>query len=55
MTDEGVFVEYSNRIIRLTDGNPRKFLAVGTFKQRYGKGMKGGTAFLRNILGVVNY
>ena len=53
MTDEGVFVEYSDRIIRLTvDGNARKFLAIGTIKQRYGKG---GTAFERNILGVVNY
>ena len=54
MTDEGVFVEYKGKNkTRLTvAGNPRKFLKPSTISKNYGRG---GTSFLRDILGVVDY
>ena len=53
LTDEGIFVEYIEKKTRLTvAGNPRKFLAPSTIARKYGKG---GTSFVRNILGVVDY
>ena len=53
ITDDGVFVEYIEKKIRLTAaGNPRKFLKPSTISKNYGRG---GTSFVRNILGVVDY
>ena len=54
LTDEGVFVEYKGKNkTRLTAaGNPRKFLKPSTISKNYGRG---GTSFLRNVLGVVDY
>ena len=53
LTDEGIFVEYNGRKTRITAaGNPRKFLAPSTISKNYGIG---GTAFVRDTLGVVDY
>ena len=53
MTDDGVFVEYKGKKTRLTvAGNPRKFLKPITIASYYGRG---GTSFVRDILGVVDY
>ena len=54
LTDEGIFVEYKGKNkTRLTvAGNPRKFLKPSTISKNYGKG---GTSFVRDILGVVDY
>ena len=53
LTDEGIFVEYNGENTRLTAaGNPRKFLKPSTISKNYGRG---GTAFVRDILGVVDY
>ena len=53
MTDECIFVEYIEKKTRLTAaGNPRKFLKPSTISKNYGRG---GTSFVRNILGVVDY
>ena len=53
LTDEGIFVEYKGKKTRITAaGNPRKFLAPSTISKNYGLG---GTAFVRDTLGVVDY
>ena len=53
MTDDGVFVEYKGKKTQLTfTGNPRKFLKPITIVSYYGRG---GTSFVRDILGVVDY
>ena len=54
ITDKGIFVEYpKGRKTRLTaTGNPRKFLKPSTISKNYGTG---GTSFVRDILGVVDY
>ena len=53
LTDEGIFVEYNGEKTRLTAaGNPRKFLKPSTISKNYGRG---GTSFVRDILGVVDY
>ena len=53
LTDEGIFVEYIEKKTRLTAAeNPRKFLKPSTISKNYGRG---GTSFVRNILGVVDY
>ena len=54
ITDKGIFVEYpKGRKTRLTAiGNPRKFLKPSTISKNYGTG---GTSFVRDILGVVDY
>ena len=53
LTDKGIFVEYNGKKTQLTvAGNPRKFLATNTIARKYGKG---GTSFVRDILGVVDY
>ena len=53
MTDKGIFVEYVEKKTRLTvAGNPKKFLKPSTISKNYGRG---GTSFVRNVLGVVGY
>ena len=53
MTDDGVFVEYKGKKTQLTfTGNPKKFLKPITIASYYGRG---GTSFVRDILGVVDY
>ena len=53
ITDKGIFVEYDGNKTRITAaGNPRKFLAPSTISKNYGLG---GTAFVRDTLGVVDY
>ena len=53
LTDEGIFIEYKDKKTRLTAaGNPREFLKPSTISKNYGRG---GTSFLRDILGVVDY
>ena len=53
ITDDGVFVEYKGKKTKLTvAGNPRKFLKPNTIAGKYGSG---GTSFVRNTLGVVDY
>ena len=53
MTDDGVFVEYKGKKTQLTfTGNPRKFLKPNTIASYYGRG---GTSFVRDILGVADY
>ena len=54
LTDKGIFVEYpKGRKTQLTvAGNPRKFLKPSTISKKYGRG---GTSFVRDILGVVDY
>ena len=48
-----IFVEYGKNKTRLTvAGNPRKFLKPSTITKNYGTG---GTSFVRDILGVVDY
>ena len=53
LTDKGIFVEYNGKKTQLTvAGNPRKFLKPSTISKKYGRG---GTSFVRDILGVVDY
>ena len=53
LTDKGIFVEYKGKKTRLTVArNPRKFLKPSTISKNYGTG---GTSFVRDILGVVDY
>ena len=53
-TDEGIFVEYrgEKRIQLTAKGNPQKFLSLTTISRNFGKG---GTSFIRDILGVADY
>ena len=53
LTDKGIFVEYKGKKTQLTDArNLKKFLKPSTISKNYGKG---GTSFVRDILGVVDY
>ena len=52
-TDKDIFVEYNGIKTRITAaGNPSKFLAPSTISKNNGIG---GTAFVRDTLGVVDY
>ena len=52
-TTKQVFLKYKGKNIRLTSTqNPNKFLALSTIQIQFGKG---GTAFIRDVLGVNGY